>query len=286
VHARAARTPLYAAGLTIIVGTALVACGSSSGATSATSTTPLAAVRLAAKTSDGASSFTGTMDLRATTKAGGTSSGDTSLTASFAEQLRPSLLAQVNVQALSASGTSLPGGMTEIITPDTLYMKWSYLTQLLHTTKQWLTIPLSAMSKSSGVDLSQIFSQASSSNPLTESQLLAGATAVRKVGTGTVGGVPVTEYAGTLSLDKGIKYLSASSRSAVQKELSTAGISSATFTVWIDAENTVRKAIISENGTSVTETITTTITSVDQPVNVSVPAASQTSSLPSGALQG
>lgn len=269
----------------IIGAAALAACGSSTGGGSpAAPTTPLAAVKLAAKTSDGASSFTGTMNLQATTKAGGTSSGDTSLTASFAEQLRPSLLAQVNVQALSAAGTSLPGGMTEIITPDTLYIKWSYLTQLLHTTEQWLAIPLSAMSKSSGVNLSQIFSQASSSNPLTESQLLAGATAVRKVGTGTVGGVPVTEYAGTLSLDKGIKYLPASSRSAVQKELSTAGIAAATFTVWIDAKNTVRKAIISENGTSVTETITTTITSVDQPVNVSVPAASQTSSLPSGGL--
>jgi hypothetical protein len=192
------------------------------------------------------------MSLRATAKAGaaGPTSGDTSLGASFAEQVRPSPPAQVNVQALSAAGTSLPGGMTEVLTPDTLYLKWSYLTQLLHTVKPWLAIPLSAMGQGSGVNLSQIFSQASSSNPLTQSQLLAGATAVRKVGTGIVGGVPVTEYSETLSLDKGIKYLSASARSAVRKELSTAGIATATFAVWIDARNTVRKAIISENGTA------------------------------------
>jgi hypothetical protein len=140
------------------------------------------------------------------------------------------------------------------------------------------------MSKSSGIDFSQMLSQASSSSPLTESQMLAGATTVRKVGTGTVGGVAVTEYTGTLSLAKGLKYLSASVRSAMQKEMGTAGITHATFTVWIDGKNTVRKAIITEHGTALTETITTTITSIDQPVNVSIPAASQTTPFPTGDL--
>lgn len=284
MEARAARRPLYAAGLTVLLTGALAACGSQSGGPSpvAASTTPLSAIRLAAQTSDNATSFTGTMSLRATAKSGASSSGDTSLTASFAEQLHPSLLAQVNVQGLSAAGSALPGDLTEILTPKTMYLKWAYLTQLLHTRQPWLAIPLSTLGTSTGINLGQIFSQASSSSPLSEAQLLGGATSVRKVGTGTVGGVAVTEYTGTLSLDKGIKYLSASDRGAAQKAFATAGLSTATFTVWIDGKNTVRKAIISENGTAVSETTTITITSINQPVSVAIPAAGETSALPGG----
>jgi hypothetical protein len=287
------RTSVYAAGLTVVLGTALTACGPGSGGTvaggtvsggtSAASTTPLNAVRLAAKTSNNANSFTGTLSLQATATGGTTGSGSTSMDASFAEQLHPSLLAEIDVNSMSSAGTSLPGGMTEILTPDTLYMKWSYLTQLIHTGKPWLAIPLSTLDKS-GVNLSQLFSQASGSSPLAESQLLGGATSVRKVGSGTVAGVAVTEYTGTLSLDKGLTYLSPSLRSQVRKQLDSAGITAATFTAWIDGNNTVRKATIKETGTGLSETVTITITSIDQPVKVQAPAASQTSSLPTGGL--
>lgn len=285
MHTRTTRLPLYAAGLTAILVTALTACGSAPGATStstAAAATPLDEVRLAAQTSNAASSFTGTLSLRATAKTGRT--GSLTLIASFAEQLRPSVLVQINVQSMSASGVPVPGGMTEIISPATLYLKWSYLTQLLHTAKPWLKIPLSTGSKSSGVNLSQIFSQATRSSPLTESQLLAGATSVQKVGTGIVAGDPVTEYTGTLPLDKGATYLPASVRRQVLKELSAAGFTTAAFTVWIDGKNTVRKSIITEHGTALSETATTTITSMNQPVNVQIPAASQSSSLPAGGL--
>jgi hypothetical protein len=288
VPAHTPRMPLYAAGLTVIAATALTACGSGAGAApsasgtsaaSAASASPLAAVRLAAQTSGSVSSFTGTMSLRTTAAGGGTS-----LSASFTERLRPSLLAQVNVESISAAGSQLPGGMTELLTPGTLYLKWSYLATLLHTTKPWVEIPLSTLGHSSGINLSQLFGQASSSSPLAVSQLLGGATSVREVGPGTIDGVAVTEYTGKLSLAQGIKYLSASARSTVQKAFSQAGITTAAFTVWIDGKNLVRKAVITENGTSVSQTITTTITSINQPVNIAIPAASQTAALPSGSL--
>jgi hypothetical protein len=293
VPAHTPRMPLYAAGLTVIAAAALTACGSGAGAApsasgtsaaSAASASPLAAVRLAAQTSGSVSSFTGTMSLRTTAAGGGTGSGGTSLSASFTERLKPSLLAQVNVESISAAGSQLPGGMTELLTPGTLYLKWSYLATLLHTTKPWVEIPLSTLGHSSGINLSQLFGQASSSSPLAVSQLLGGATSVREVGPGTIDGVAVTEYTGKLSLAQGIKYLSASARSTVQKAFSQAGITTAVFTVWIDGKNLVRKAVITENGTSVSQTITTTITSVNQPVNVAIPAASQTAALPSGSL--
>jgi hypothetical protein len=40
--------------------------------------------------------------------------------------------------------------------------------------------------------------------------MLADASNVRKVGTETLNGVPVTEYSGTVSLDKRLQYLSGS----------------------------------------------------------------------------
>lgn len=192
----------------------------------------------------------------------------------------------MNVESLSSGGMSLPGGLAEIITPATLYMKWSFLTQTPHLTRPWLAIPVSSISNSSGINLSQIFSQATGSGPLTQSQLLQGATSVRQVGTGSIGGVPVTEYTGTLPLDKGISYLSGSAKTEAQQAIAAAGFSTATFTVWIDGQHTVRKAVVTEVGKTVTETITTTITSINQPVNIALPTAGQTSPLPGGDLSG
>lgn len=287
--ARTGSSALYAAGVTAILAAALAGCATSNSGTGATKAStqisPLSAVRLASKTTSGASSFTGTMSLQAAAKSG-SKSQDVSMTATMAEQLHPSLLAEVQIGTLSAAGSTLPGGLDEIVTPSALYMKWAFLTQELHLTKPWLGIPLSSLSKGTGINLGQLFSQATSSSPLNESQMLAGASHVRKVGTGTIDGVAVTEYTGTLSLDKGIQYLSGSVKSQVQKEITAAGLTTATFTVWIDANNTMRKAVVHENGANLTETVTVTVATLNQPVNIKVPAADQTSPLPSSALSG
>jgi hypothetical protein len=285
MRARTGRSPFYAAGLTAIAAAALAGCAATgTGASAAAPSSPLDAVQLAAKTTGGANSFTGTMSVQATAKSGAASSGNVSMTASMAEQRRPSLLAEVQIGTLSVAGQSLPGGLSEIVTPSNLYLKWSVLTQELHADKPWLVIPVSALGKSSGVNLSQLFSQATNSSPLNESQLLAGASGVRKVGTGTVDGVPVTEYTGTVSLDKGMQYLSGSSKAALQKQIAAAGLSTATFTVWVDGQRVMRKAVITEHGTALTEVITVAISTLNQPVNIPVPAADQTTTLPSGAL--
>jgi hypothetical protein len=292
MRARTARSPFYAAGLTAIAAAALAGCAAAgsgtgaagSGAHTAAPSSPLDAVQLAAKTTSGANSFTGTMSLQATSTSGAAGSGNVSMTATMAEQLHPSVLAQVQIGTLSAGGSALPGGLTEVLTPRDLYLKWSFLTQELHMAKPWLLIPVSAMSKSSGVNLSQIFSQATSSSPLNESQLLAGASDVRKVRTGTIDGVPVTEYTGTVSLDKGMQYLSGSAKTSMQKEVAAAGLTTATFTVWVDGQRVMRKAVITEHGTALTEVITVAISTLNQPVHIQIPAADQTTSLPTGAL--
>jgi len=119
----------------------------------------LAEVKLAALTSTKADSFTGTMSLKMAAAPGASSTtglnGDLSMTARFTEQLHPSLFADVNIGSLAASGTTMPGGIEEIVTPTGFYMKWSYLTQALHLTKPWVAVPFSSLSKTSGVDLSK-----------------------------------------------------------------------------------------------------------------------------------
>jgi hypothetical protein len=292
MRARTARSPFYAAGLTAIAAAALAGCtaaGSGTGAAgpganTAAPSSPLDAVQLAAKTTSGANSFTGTISLQATSKSGATGSGSVSMTATMAEQVRPSLQAEVQIGTLSAAGSTLPGGMTELITPSNFYLKWSFLTQEAHLAKPWLVIPVSALSKSSAINLSQIFSQTTSSSPLNESQMLAGASDVRKIGTGTIDGVPVTEYSGTVSIDKGMQYLSGSAKTAMQKEVAADGLSTATFTVWVDSQSVMRKAVITEHGTALTEVITVAISTLNQPVNIQIPAADQTTLLPRGAL--
>jgi hypothetical protein len=286
-----ARLPMYAAGLAVIVATAATGCSASSAAGASRSSAPapvnaLDAVKLAAKASSSANSFTGTMNFQATVTPGAASSsgsaGTAIMTATFAEQLHPSLLVSVNIASLSFGGMSMPGGIEEIVTPSTLYIKWSYLTQLLHVSKPWLTTPVSSASKSSGINLSQIFSQESGSDPLTQSQLLQGATSVRQVGTGSIDGVPVTEYKGTVPLRKAMSYISGAAKTQLQQAIANAGFTDETYTVWIDGQHTVRKILVTEAGKELTDTITTTLTSINQPVNIALPTAGQTSPLPAG----
>jgi hypothetical protein len=297
MQVRVARLPLYTAGLAVIVATAATGCSASSssaaGASRSTAPAPvnaLDAVKLAAKSSSSANSFTGTMNLTATVKAGATGSSSPaeaiSMSATFAEQVHPSLLASVDMTSLSSGGASLPGGLAEIVTPSTLYMKWPYLTQMMHLSKPWLVIPVSSLSQGSGINFSQLLSQATGSGPLTQSQLLQAATSVRKVGTGSVDGVPVTEYTGTLPLAKAISYLSGAAKTQLQQAMASAGLTEATFTVWIDGQHTIRKAVVTETGKDLTEKITTTMTSINEPVNIALPTASETSPMPSSDLSG
>jgi hypothetical protein len=92
----------------------------------------------------------------------------------------------------------------------------------------------------------------------------------------------VTEYTGTIDLDKAAAALSGSSKSQLQQAIKTAGLSTATFTVWIDGQHVTRKSVVHETGKTVAETVTTTITGINQPVSITVPAAGQIAPLPTG----
>lgn len=295
MQVRVARLPLYTAGLAVIVATAAAGCSASSSSTvrASGSTAPapvnaLDAVKLAAKTASGANSYTGTMSLQGTVNPGAANSagvsGGISMTGTFAERLHPTLLVSADIGSYSMLGTSLAGGLDELITPTTMYLKSAQLTQELHLTKPWLAMSLSAASKNSGLNLSQLVNQATGSGPLTQAQMLGASSSVREVGTGSIDGVPVTEYAGTIPVAKAISTLSGGAKAEMEQMNAAAKLTTENYTVWIDGQHIMRKAVITGTGAILTETVTVTFTSVNQPVNITAPPASQTTSLPSGDL--
>jgi hypothetical protein len=243
------------------------------------------AVQLAANETRNVNSFAATLNIRMSSKPGsGGSLGNAEMAGTFQEQLHPSLLISADFGTFSAAGQSLPGGMGEVITPKAIYLKFSMLTQALHSTKPWLEMPLSGVNKMTGLNLGSLINQAQTSSPLTQTQLLAGATDVRKVGTGTVDGVPVTEYTGAISMSAALAKLPADVRGKLGPMLRKAGMTGAKFRVWIDGQHQVRKEIATLAASAFTETVTTTVTSINQPVNISAPPASQTMTLPGSIL--
>src|SRR5580692_7136527 len=127
MQVRSARLPLCAAGLAVIAAAAVTGCAgsSSSGAAgvapSAPPVSPVTAVKLAAQVTGKVNSFTATVREQITVKPGTTSStgltGDVQVTMTLAERLHPALLVSANIASYSLAGTSLPGGLTELITP-------------------------------------------------------------------------------------------------------------------------------------------------------------------------
>jgi hypothetical protein len=277
--------------LAALVGavTVLAACSagggsqSAAGATSASSASPQSArqtILLAAHNAQRVTSFTGTMGI--TVNPSG--QGPVTMSGTISEQLSPSLQAEIDFASIEGTGQAIPGGLDEIVTRDAIYIKMSVLTQALHTSKPWVVLPLSEVSKLSGTDLNTLFSQAQTNNPLAQTQMLTASPDVHKVGPGVVGGVPVTEYAGTYSIAKGLASLPPSLRKSLSSQLASLGVKTGQFHVWIDGQNQVRKLIVALKASKLTETVTETITSVNQPVTITLPNASDTYTIPASDL--
>ena len=266
--------------------TVLAACSSGGGTPSPSARTSVAAlsarqtIRLAADTAQRVTSFNGTMGITMNL----TGQGTVTMSGTIAEQLSPSLEAEIDFATLEGGGQALPGGLDEIVTKQAVYIKMSMLAQALHTSKPWVKLPLSELGSLTGADLNQLFSQAQANNPLAQTQMLTASPDVHKVGAGVIGGAPVTEYAGTYSVAKGLSSLPAGLRSTLSSQIASLGIKTSKFHVWIDGQHQVRKIILDLTGSKLTETVTETITSVNQPVSITLPTGDETYTIPASAL--
>jgi hypothetical protein len=238
-------------------------------------------IRLAAFNAQQVNSFSATISGTV-----GVSGGTVQVAGTMQAQTSPSLEAEADFTTISGAGISMPGGVSEIITSKAVYLKTNELSQMLHTSKTWLEMPLSSLSKATGINFGSLFSEAQTNNPLTQTQMLTASPDVHKIGTGTVNGVPVTGYAGTFSIAKGLAQLPAATRQSVASQLTSAGLSTAHFTVWLDAQNQVRKITVSLKSSKITETVSETITSVNQPLTITIPTAAETYIMPASLLGG
>jgi hypothetical protein len=272
-----------AAGLTAVLaagcaGTPQASSPSShQSAGSAGAPSPGQAIQLAAAHARLANSVTANIAIQAS------GSGAMTMSGSLSEVIRPHLEAELNFPTLSAAGQSLPGGLSEIVTSQAAYLKLSSLSSVTGG-KPWLKLPFSELSKALGANFEQLVQQAENNSPLTETQLLAGATNVRVLGTGTVDGVTVTEYSGSFTMSAALSRLPASLRSQVEQQASAAGITSASFTVWLDDQQQVRKLILVEDGSKEDLTVTMLVTSINEPVTIQIPSSADVATIPQSEL--
>jgi hypothetical protein len=275
---------LLAAGCSASSGTAAKSgsTGGTSTGTSATTATLTAAqaVNLAATHAQQATSFSGTFSVQATGLDSG--SGTMTMNGTISEQIRPSLLVEADIPTVSMAGVSVSGGVSEIMNSSAVYLRMSTFSSL--TGKPWIEVPLSGLNVA-GVNFSQLIQQAQNNSALTQTQLLAHASDVRKVGTSTLDGVPVTEYTGTYSPSAALAQLHGISTAELRQQLSADGFTAAHFQLWLDGQQQVRKLIVTEQGSKDSMHLAMAVTSINQPVNVQLPASSQVAVIPASALK-
>lgn len=142
-----------------------------------------------------------------------------------------------------------------------------------------MKIPFSSL-RNTGLNLAPLIHQIQSDNPLAEAQMLAGATNVRQVGSQVVNGIPTTEYAGTIHAGAALAKLDPNMQKVLRPALSATGIRIIHFHVWVDAHHQVRKLAEVLSGSNYRVTSLVIITSINQPVHVQTPTASQVANMP------
>jgi hypothetical protein len=190
-------------------------------------------------------------------------------------QLKPTLKLGANLD-LAAAGKSTQ--IKEILTGTALYLNTAALTSQLG--KPWVKIDLSALKGTSGASFAQLVHSLQSSNFSYQAEMLTLAKNARVVRTQTVGGVSATEYACSINAAEGLKALPASFRKFMAPELRALGNSTISFHVWIDGQNHIRKVteIVTVSGETVHTTVN--IKAFNQPVDITLPPASQTATRP------
>jgi len=269
---------------------ALAGCSSSSGTSAAkpsgspsassassagASLTAAAAIQRAGQNAARVTSFAATVNVRTTGEA------TTTIAGTMEQRTGPSPLLAANLGHVSVQGQTVAGGIQEILNSDAIYLKMAQLAQT--TGKPWVEIPASEVPELGGGSFGQLL-QNDNGNPLVQTQMLASSTNVKKVGTTTLNGVPVTEYTGTYPISAGLARLPASMRSQVSQQLQGLGLQTQNFQIWLDNSQQVRKVITTAQGSKEQVTSTIQVTSINQPVSVAIPPAAQTATVPASEL--
>jgi hypothetical protein len=278
------RSPLWAAvvGAIVIVASGCSSTGSS--AKPAKPKPPISARQAIALSAHNVASWQS--DISTTTVTG----TDGGARVSFASALReePGPFNELAVTSYQRDGKDvLPGGSDSVVTPTVYYIRTAVLSRYYHTTKPWVELtPATFLTVSAKLRNSTPSAPGGtfSGDPMFGVGLLTTSTDVRAVGTGSVNGVRVTEYEGAYSVASGIAYITATlgstfTASAV-KQVTAMGLTTVRFRAWLDPQQRPLKLVLIEAGTHMNLTVTQTIMSINQPVNIQFPLASETYVVP------
>ena len=208
---------------------------------------------------------------------------------SFASALReePGPFNEMAVTSYRRDGKDvLPGGSDGVVTPTLVYIRAAVLSRYFHTTKPWVALsPATYPALSAKLqNLTPVSPGTFFGDPSFGVGLLTTSTDVRAVGTGSVNGVPVTEYEGTYSAASGLAYITATLGSAASaqasEQVTAMGLITVRFRVWLDSQQRPLKFVLIEAGTHANVTVTQTIVSINQPANIQFPLASETYTVP------
>lgn len=181
----------------------------------------------------------------------------------------------------------IPGGSDVVVTPTIYYIRDAALSRYYHTTKPWVELsPATYLTVNAKVSAKMRNSTPGAffGDPVLGVGLFTTSTDVRVVGTGSVNGVPVTEYAGSYSVASGLAYITATLGSALSaeanKQAMAMGLTTVRFRAWLDPQQRPLKLVLIEAGTHANMTVTQTIVSINQPANIQFPPASETYVVP------
>ena len=267
------------AGAAVLVAVLATACGNgSSGSSSAAhgNNDVLSVIKAAASATaeQRTQRFRGslTMDLGAAT---GGSSGPISMDMTGTMQSKP-LAGRMTMSGMQIAGQNV-GDVTALITPTAMYMQIPMLADRLG--KPWFEIKFSDLKARSGVDFSQLTSQAQQMQPAQYIEQLEASGDVRAVGTETVNGISTTHYTGSVSLAQSMSHYSAAMRRQMQSVMKQAGFTGTHIDIWLDGKGLVRRARTSAEGGTGTFTFAMDVLAYGVPVDVTPPPASQVADL-------
>ena len=250
---------------------AVVGCSSTGNqAAAASDTQAQRAIKLAATRSADVSTLTARLAEDSTGKAG------SGLTGTIAVQLKPKRLIQANFTVPAKKSKSI--SLEEILTSTAIYFKDPAFTK--GAGKSWVKVDISSLSSKTGLTIASLLQNLEGSNPLDQTTLFTASKDVKVVGSRVVLGIPTTEYAGSYAPATAFAQLSPRLRKLLGPTLRAMGTNPVHFHVWIDSQHLIRKARDVEKVNGQTYTTTFDVTSVNTPVSIRLPAASQVAPLP------
>lgn len=203
--------------------------------------------------------------------------GDGQVSATMDAQYRPKTFIAMALRS-SSFARSAPTSIEEILTSKALYLADPALKKLAK--KPWVKMTYAQISSKAGINVSPLLQNLENSNPENQVKMFVAAKDLHAVGSQRIDGVATTEYEGSYQPSVALAELPASLRKLMRPAFALMGNAPIRFQVWIDAQHLARKAIVVERYSGHSTVTTYTITSVNQPVKISLPPRSEVASIP------